>query len=437
MMQLRRHRSVRKAVPVGQRAARPPVVVPRPLLVVVRPLWIVIALAALLVWIVETPYLFHSALQLHNTSGMVSMRPAAWRLGLHRLGLSPGVYAAVTVAGLFLMSGSMFVVGLVIFLRRSWEWIALLVSYAFVGLGAGIVDGYAGGAALRHAHPNLTQPLDIFSALTSASYYALFLIPLLFPDGRFAPRWVRWIVVVVVVIAVAPFSLPVWIAGPIQVLGLGIVLLSPIYRYRRISDPTQREQTKWVIFGLLVSFGAYLSLYLIEAIMPGVSAHPERKVLLSLVGGSIAYLALSFLAMSFAIAILKYRLWDIDVLINRALVYGSLTLTLVALYIGGVILLQSAFSALTGQSSDLAVAVATLGIAALFNPWRHRLQRFIDRRFYRRKYDAARTLATFSARLRDEVNMDQLSASLLSVAHETMQPSSVALWFRESEGRPS
>jgi small basic protein len=142
----------------------------------------------------------------------------------------------------------------------------------------------------------------------------------------------------------------------------------------------------------------------------------------------------AFLALGVGIAILRYRLWDIDLLINRTLVYGSLTLSLAALYIGGVLGLQALFQATTGQSSDLAIAIVTLAVAALFNPWRHQLQRFIDRRFYRHKYDAARVLLAFTSHLRDEVDLDDLSGDLVRVLQETVQPSSVSLWLRHAEG---
>jgi hypothetical protein len=146
--------------------------------------------------------------------------------------------------------------------------------------------------------------------------------------------------------------------------------------------------------------------------------------------GDVASVALSLVPITVGAAILRYRLYDIDLIINRTLVYGSLTLTLGALYVGGVIGLEALFRAVTGQRSDLAVAVATLGVAALFNPWRRRIQAFIDRRFYRRKYDATRTLASFAARLRDEVDLDQLTGDLLAAAQETLQPVSSSLWVR-------
>nr|MBA2784530.1 hypothetical protein [Rubrobacteraceae bacterium] len=133
------------------------------------------------------------------------------------------------------------------------------------------------------------------------------------------------------------------------------------------------------------------------------------------------------------IAILRYRLYDIDVIVNRTLVYGSLTVSLVAVYIGTVVSLQYVFRMLTGEGSQLAIVASTLVIAALFNSLRRRIQAFIDHRFYRRKYDAAQTLEEFGARLRDETDLESLSDQLVAVTRETMQPTHVTLWLRETE----
>jgi hypothetical protein len=134
-------------------------------------------------------------------------------------------------------------------------------------------------------------------------------------------------------------------------------------------------------------------------------------------------------------AVLKYRLYDIGLLINRTLVYGSLTVTLVALYFGGIVLLQRVFVLLTGQKSTLAVVASTLAIAGLFVPLRRRVQGFVDRRFYRKKYDARKTLEAFSAKLRDETDLEALNNDLVGVVRETMQPAHVSLWLRPDPAR--
>jgi hypothetical protein len=150
----------------------------------------------------------------------------------------------------------------------------------------------------------------------------------------------------------------------------------------------------------------------------------------SLIGYTIGLLLFVVLLITIVVATLRYRLYDIDILINRTLVYGSLTATLVALYFGGIVVSQRVFVALTGEKSTLAVVASTLLIAALFNPLRRGIQSFIDRRFYRKKYDARKTLEAFAITLRDETDLNALSDDLVGVVRETMQPAHVSLWLR-------
>jgi hypothetical protein len=209
----------------------------------------------------------------------------------------------------------------------------------------------------------------------------------------------------------------------LAVLLLTIVLCSVaslVLRFRR-SSGEERQQMKWLTYAAVANFAMLLP----EMSLPVDSAwYRAVDALSTLVGAGVP--------VAVGIAVLRYRLYDIDVLINRTLVYGSLTALLAAVYFGGVTATQTIFRALTGQEQQpqLAIVVSTLVIAALFNPLRRRIQSFIDRSFYRSKYDAAKTLEAFSAKLRDETDLDALSDDLVGVVRETMQPDHVSLWLR-------
>ena len=274
---------------------------------------------------------------------------------------------------------------------------------------------------------------------------------LLFPTGRLpSRRWrpVMWLAfgaltLFTITLALAPYSLdyrlsflhnptgieiPRVIFDPLtgaQVLLLGVSVAacaaSVISRFRHATGE-QRQQLKWFVFAsILGTIG-------IGAILVGI--------FLQLNFGSVPfYLVIAGFPIATGIAILKYRLYDIDLIINRTLVYGTLTATLAAVYFGLVIGLQSLLHVITGQvsQSPLAIVVSTLAIYVLFQPLRHRIQRIIDRRFYRSKYDAARIIANFSATLRGEIDLNQLSEHLIAVVQETMQPAHVSLWLRAPE----
>jgi hypothetical protein len=194
---------------------------------------------------------------------------------------------------------------------------------------------------------------------------------------------------------------------------------SLVVRFRR-SSGEERQQMKWLTYAA----AAYFATLLLVMSLPADSAW-YRAV------DSLSTLVLAGLPVAVGIAILKYRLYEIDLIINRTLVYGSLTVMLALIYFGGVATTQAIFGALTGQEEQpqLAVVVSTLVIAALFMPLRRRIQSFIDRRFYRRKYDASKTLEAFSAKLRDETDLDRLGEDLMDVIKETIQPSHISLWL--------
>ena len=209
--------------------------------------------------------------------------------------------------------------------------------------------------------------------------------------------------------------------GLVLVLISGLfAVLSLIYRLAQARGD-ERQQLKWFVFATAIMFGGFF-------VLPLFSSWP----LLNDISWSVGVFGFLFFPVATGIAILRYRLYDIDIIINRTLVYGSLTLMLALVYFGGVTVTQALFQTLTSQEQlpQLVVVASTLLIAALFNPLRWRIQSFIDRRFYRRKYDARKTLEAFSAKLRDETDLNALSEDLTSVARETMQPAHITLWLR-------
>jgi hypothetical protein len=223
-----------------------------------------------------------------------------------------------------------------------------------------------------------------------------------------------------------------WASLPLLPLCMVASVLSLVMRYRR-SRGEERQQIKWIAFAASVVSLLYLIAMVCAFIFPsGAWFQVGSPLWLDLLGYA-ALISFTLVPISVGFAILRYRLYDIDLLINRALVYATLTATLVLVYISGVVGLQRLLSPLFGESNQLAIVASTLAIAALFNPLRRRIQTIIDRRFYRKKYDARRTLEDFSARLRDETNLEQLNADLLSVIRATMQPEHVSLWLRPSD----
>ena len=279
--------------------------------------------------------------------------------------------------------------------------------------------------------------------------YAIFLIILYFPDGH--PPSPRWnLITVISITTLGQFILvytfqpkygdsTLFIDNPIAVLsvsaeetlsgllfGLGLIFLalgsviSIFVRFRRAGS-VERSQIKWLLFSGTISFVAIG--YRLATYEPGVSDWTSYLLLIALLS----------VAASISIAILRYRLFDIDFIIRKTLVYSAITLLLGMIYFGSVVLLQQAFRAMSGQDSPVALVISTLVIAALFNPLRRWIQDIIDHRFYRPKYDAQQALSNFASSARDEVDMDNLAKELLSVVEESLQPESVSVWLKQTE----
>jgi hypothetical protein len=389
--------------------------------------WAVCAVSSWGVWSISVPrFLQRAALGTLPTLATNDPSPAiAASQGASSWGVTVTTWSWINVA---VNSLSFLVFCLVAFLiwRRVRTGFGLLTAYILV----------LGGSAF--------MSVAVYSAELPAKFMAVYELgaimwPLffpwlyLFPNGKAVPRAFRWVLGPLMVVFTTlhllymasvyveestPFARTVDRLQPVSdtMVFVMFVLIAgaQIYRYVKVSGAVEREQIKWFLLGLVITFAV--------------------PALLSLVGNSPDELsALTFMALpvGIGVAILRYRLWDIDVIVRRTLQYALLTGLLALVYFGCVLLLQQLFEALTGQTSPVAIVVSTLAIAALFNPLRHRVQAFIDRRLYRQKYDAAQTLTAFAQTARNETDLDALTAELMRVVGDTMQAERVRLWLRE------
>jgi hypothetical protein len=332
------------------------------------------------------------------------------------------------------------VVGAMVLTRRPGH----AIGWIFVAIGAGmslvgLANGYAAYSLTVLPDPLLATGVVAWLSgwlwVPSLGLLMTFAL-LLFPDGHLpSPRWrpVAYLAAGSIAGTMADFAVSSWpdpyasvyapqtVGSPVVEVWFGLLSASGlasaaslVVRFRR-SRGEERLQLKWVAYAAAGTVAIVVS-----AVAFSRGASPSLIIVASA----------PLVPVAAGVAILRYRLYDIDVVINRTLVYGLLSTLLVVVYFGGVVGLQSVFRALTGQESTLAVVASTLAIAALFNPLRHRVQAFVDRRFYRRKYDAAKTLAAFSARLRDETDLDALRNDVVGVASRTVQPEHISLWLR-------
>lgn len=331
-----------------------------------------------------------------------------------------------------------FTLATLIFWRRHDELRAIEMSFFLLAFGAALPGA---AFAVMSSTPiwRITPPL-----LQAIGWAALLLFAFRFPSGRWSPRWSRW-VVPLWLLWVASFFVfaervftgrPHWIfySYLIWVAWFGPGVCAQLYRYLWDSTPLQRQQSKWVALGFVCALVGVLGASVEQVIALSQGYSGQRNLGFMLLALVVVVLATLPLPISIAIAILRHNLFDIDRLIKLTLLYSTLTVTLGGAYVATIGVIQALLRAVTSlaDSSSLALVISTLGVAALFQPLRRRMQIAIDRRFYRRRYDAARIAADFAERLRDELDLSELHQRLIDAAYRTMRPQHISLWLADT-----
>jgi len=404
-----------------------------------RLIWVFVILLSLSLFIGGLPGRYHEL--------STSVDPRV----LNELGLTAIGYATYFLSLSVLVVFTHNIIAAVIFIRRKYDWMALALAFTLVTNGVIFpLSLMYPSAVTPEPTRTLVESIVFFGLLSSTSLLYLF------PNGRFVPNWTKWMVVIWGLITLPSIffpNLPISLQGWPVLIQLLILFIwgftgvaAQIYRFVHVSNWAQRQQAKWALLGLTATVLGPFAYFVPFIIVPSLTSGDIPNLLFNRLGASfyiyafilriggvtaISLLSLLF-PISFAIAIFRYKLWDIDIIINRALVYAALTGLLGLLYFTSVVLFQRLIQLITGFSqTEIATAASTLLIAALFVPLQRRVQAAIDKRFYRRKYNMVQTLAAFNATLRDEVELDSLVERLLKVVEETMQPDTVSLWLRE------
>ncbi len=375
------------------------------------------------------------------TRQLAETAPGRLGEGMRALGLSPDLYfwsyAGVIAVGFLCYFG----IGVLVFVSRPKERIAWLASVFLIAFGASnFTPTAAEYFTVIETAPLWWRFAYVFNTVFSYGLFVAFFG--LFPDGRFVPGWMRYVAAVVFIVANiwgafpeafgAPEGAMVFISVSIIVFLVGASIYAQVWRYRSYSTPLQKQQTKWMVLGLVFAQVIYLVPYLLTLVLfPSGQLSPASSLTYELLLTPLNVLQL-FLPLAIAFAILRYRLWDIDILIRKTLTYAILVALLAAVYFVSIVVLQQMFASLTGARSEVITVISTLAIAVLFVPLRNRIQSVIDRRFYRKKYDAQQVLAEYARVVRDETDLDLLTGRLVEVVNETMKPESVSLWMRKT-----
>ena len=399
--------------------------------------WVLIVLAYLIVFLVDLVFDYSQMLTPCAGATCNFLALAATEVAvLDAWGLTTQTYALMMIAVPVIVLSAYWALGGLILWRQGTSRLGLTVSLALIVFP---IFTFAGDHDWSTSSPNLALLGAVVGMLGSfISLAFLYLIP----NGRFSPRWAYipllgtlLLIGVVSIPPNGPFTLPAQVESLANIALVSLVVLGGglhIYRYLRDSSSVERQQTKWILVGILSYVLAVIIWILIFGRAVEIPAGTPRLVA-NFVGWYSDLLTILALPAALTIAILRYRLWDIDILIRRTLIYSTITALLALFYFGAVIALQQLFRLLTGAGDDLAIIISTLALYAVFNPLRRRVQDAIDQRFFRRKYDAQQVLARFAATARDEVELEKLTGELLNVVNETMQPKSISLWLKHDK----
>lgn len=397
-------------------------------LVAARVTWVLLVTWMLTNFALSLPGQFH--LFAHPSTRSTELAPTAVA-ALHQIGISPEAYAwiAVSFGSLIMLVAT--TLAFVLFWRRGHIWMVLLISLFFPAYCLLSIGPSESFTAAPSGSPLAVGNTLLLGIITFGIIYAVFV---LFPSGRFVPSW-SWALLAACVAWVAartaaPTLAVLFMGYPIF---LGAAIASQIHRYRKVSTSVQRQQTRWAVFGLVSALLANQAFWLPSGFTPlGKTIYPAVAYL-------VLYGSVLLIPVTFFIAIRRYRLYEIDVIIRGTLIYGTLTVVLAGLYFVMVLSIQALARNLTGMAGQQqpVIVVTTLLIAALFAPLRQRIQSGIDRAFYRSKYDAAVTVAQFGARLRMETDLEELSDHVVEVVQQTMRPTHATLWLRSSDHRPT
>jgi len=413
-------------------------------------LWMRILVALITVSILAVTlasgFIFQEYALANLTNDDTSITPnGAWTMAQVQIALEELGWPATTMAWLSYLRVLLSILTVIpviflLLLRAPEGWFGIYVAFVLAMIPA------LGGSFLQPLlapYPDLKFIRQIIGGISWQSFFIMFFF---FPNGRSAPRWIRWMAWAWIISMI--LDVPQLILGdPFSGQRLGNALLqlenflgfaflfsalgSQFYRYFWVSNTVERQQTKLVVIVLvflLLSF--VVNIPLISR--PLDPQQLGRELILALLGWSFNLLSIMLVPLAIGASILRYRLWDIDVIVRRTLQYSLVTGVLALVFFGSVTVLQAIFSAISGEQSSLAIALSTLAIAALFNPLRKRVQAFIDKRFFRQGYNARKTLESFAAYARNEVELSRLSAELVRAASDTLKPDKVSLWIKKN-----